>query len=65
MSSLIIATKQPRIRVFYNPETQRLMATSNYCVKDGQLLAYDEASDVTDDVSHIICNENINFERAN
>ncbi len=54
-----------RIRVFYNPETQRLMATSNYCVKDGQLLAYDEASDVTDDIAHILATEDLTLEIGN
>ena len=54
-----------RIRVFFNPTTNRLMATNDYVESDGQLVAYDEASDVTDDISHILNTEQITFERAN
>ena len=54
-----------RIRVFFNPVTNRLMATSDYVERDGYLEAYDDASDVTDDVGHILSTEDLTLKKVN
>ena len=54
-----------RTRVFYNPVTHRIMATDTYVESDGKLYAYDNASDVTDDIAHILATENLTLERGN